>query len=514
MRVNQPVTQREFDFPGNTTLMSTTDPSSHVSYANAAFVEVSGFSREEILGSPHNFIRHPDMPQEAFADMWATMKGGEPWTALVKNRRKNGDHYWVRASAVPIVRKGRIESYMSVRTKPSREEIAGAEALYKDFREGKAGGRRFHKGIIVRGGLLGFYSRFRAMPVRSRIRLNMAGMWVFLMLGAVLLGANEQNLLKLGGVGALLFAVSSWLMEVQLARPLEALNRQALAVVTGENRNAVQFDRVDEIGMAMRSISQLGLMFRWIIDDVNQQVLEVQGAIKEIAQGNSDLSSRTEQAAANVQQTAASMEQMTSVVKQNAETALQANQLSGSASNAAAQGGKVVDSVIATMGEITESARRISDIIGIIDGIAFQTNILALNAAVEAARAGEQGRGFAVVASEVRSLAQRSAEAAKEIKALIGTSVERVETGSQLADDAGRKMADIVFQVKRVTDLIGEISSATLEQNSGIEQVGQALGNIDQITQQNAALVEQSAAASLTLRTQADQLVDAVGVFR
>jgi aerotaxis receptor len=266
--------------------------------------------------------------------------------------------------------------------------------------------------------------------------------------------------------------------------------------------------------MTMRTISQLGLMFRWLIDDVSQQVITVQTAATEIAQGNTDLSSRTEQAASSVQETASSMEQMTATVKNNADTAKQADQLSGSARDAAAKGGHAVSEVVATMSEITASSRKIADIIAVIDGIAFQTNILALNAAVEAARAGEQGRGFAVVAGEVRSLAQRSAEAAKEIKGLIGASVERVETGSRLVDDAGRTMEDIVAQVKRVSDLIGEISSATIEQSGGITQVSQAVVHLDQITQQNAALVEQGAAASQSLQQQAQQLVEAVSVFR
>ncbi|CAK0035135.1 methyl-accepting chemotaxis protein [Burkholderia pseudomallei] len=273
-------------------------------------------------------------------------------------------------------------------------------------------------------------------------------------------------------------------------------------------------NRVDEIGMSLRTINQLGLMFRWLIDDVSEQVLTVQRAVNEIAQGNHDLSARTEQAATSVQQTAASMAQMTATVSSNAQTATQANRLSESASHAAERGGQAVREVVSTMGEITESSRRISEIIGVIDGIAFQTNILALNAAVEAARAGERGRGFAVVAGEVRALAQRSANAAKEIKALIGASVERVESGAQTVDYAGRTMGEIVSQVKRVSDLIAEISASTSEQRAGVTQVDDAVVHLDSITQQNAALVEQSAAASESLRQQATLLVDAVGVFR
>jgi methyl-accepting chemotaxis protein len=259
--------------------------------------------------------------------------------------------------------------------------------------------------------------------------------------------------------------------------------------------------------------------------DMRQRLADIVGQVRlssdsiatgstQIASGNADLSQRTEQQASNLQQTAASMEQLTATVRQNSDTARQANQLASSASQAATQGGEVVGRVVHTMQDISNSSKKIADIIGVIDGIAFQTNILALNAAVEAARAGEQGRGFAVVASEVRSLAQRSAGAAKEIKTLIGQSVEQVDAGTRLVDDAGKSMADIVAQVRRVTDLIAEISSASQEQSQGIGQVGDAVSQLDQVTQQNAALVEESAAAAESLKQQAARLAEAVGVFR
>ncbi|MDR3382011.1 methyl-accepting chemotaxis protein [Cupriavidus basilensis] len=514
MRNNQPVSQREYELPENATLMSTTDTESRIAYANAAFVDVSGFTREEIQGQPHNIVRHPDMPAEAFADMWATLKRGEPWTALVKNRRKDGDHYWVRANAMPLVRNGKPVGYMSVRTKPSREEIDAAGRLYQDFREGSAGQRRFHKGLIIQGGWKRWASAFKTMPVRWRIRGALATLLPASVIGAAALGMSGMPLAGLGGiVAAMLLLVSGWL-EAQISRPLERVMAQALRVASGESQQVEHMDRVDEIGMTLRTISQLGLMFRWLIDDVSEQVLNVQGASSEIAQGNSDLSARTEQAASNVQDTASSMTQMTATVKSNAETAAQANELSGSASTEAAKGGKAMSQVVATMEEISSSSKRIGDIISVIDGIAFQTNILALNAAVEAARAGEQGRGFAVVAGEVRGLAQRSASAAKEIKALIGASVEKVDSGAQLVNDAGQTMDNIVVQVRRVSDLIAEISLATSEQSAGISQVGDAIGDLDRITQQNAALVEQSAAAAQSLKQQANRLVEAVGVFR
>jgi aerotaxis receptor len=514
MRENLPVTGQLFELPAGATLMSTTDTQSRIVYANDAFVSASGFSRDELNGQPHNVVRHPDMPAEAFADMWSTLKGGEPWTAVVKNRRKNGDHYWVRANAVPLVRNGKTTGYMSVRTPATRDEIASAEQLYRALREGDRGTGRFHKGLIVRSGWLGWTSVFKTMTARSRIRLALLALTGAVTgLGAFqgLAGASLAGFA--GGAAALAFIVSWWL-QAQISTPLERMREEALRVATGDTHSHVPTDRVDEIGMTMRTIGQLGLMFRWIIDDVSGQVHHVQSATHQIAQGNSDLSSRTEQAAASVEETASSMEQMSATVKNSAETARRADALSVSASNTAGRGGRAVSNVVSTMNEIAHSSKKIADIIGVIDGIAFQTNILALNAAVEAARAGEQGRGFAVVASEVRSLAHRSAEAAKEIKTLIGASVEKVESGSKLVDDAGKTMDEIVTQVQHVSGLIAEISTATGEQSSGIAQVSQAIGHLDKVTQQNAALVEQSTAASEGLKLQMSRLVDALSVFR
>jgi aerotaxis receptor len=514
MRTNLPVTQREFTIPDGVTLMSTTDVHSHVAYANAAFVHVSGFSRDEIIGQPHNLVRHPDMPPQAFEDMWETLKAGESWTALVKNRRKNGDHYWVRANATPIKRNGLVTGYMSARTKPLPAEVQQAELTYKAFRENTAGSRRFCKGIVVRTGVLAWASALQLMPVRWRIRCGLAATTTVAVASTSALGLGGTELAGFAAVAATTGAVASAWLEAQIALPLATILKQALAVAAGQAAENVSLNRVDEIGLILRAVNQSGLNLRSLVDDVSEQVSGLQTASKEIAQGNLDLSSRTEQAASSLQETAASMEQMTASVKQNADTACQATQLAVAASDAAAKGGVVVGQVVDTMQQITASSKRIADIIGAIDSIAFQTNILALNAAVEAARAGEQGRGFAVVAAEVRTLAQRSAGAAKEIKSLIDDSVEKVEIGSKLVDDAGHRMDDIVTQARRVSELISAISGSTIEQGSGIAQVNVAVSQIDHATQQNAALVEQSSAAAENMNGQAQRLAEAVDVFR
>ncbi|MBN9624859.1 MAG: chemotaxis protein [Acidovorax sp. SCN 65-28] len=308
--------------------------------------------------------------------------------------------------------------------------------------------------------------------------------------------------------------VGAYYLIGSIQRPLAQAHGLAERIAGGDLSQQESVTRGDEFGDLLRSLYAMSNALGRMVHQVRQSTDSIAIASAEIATGNQDLSARTEQTSSNLQETAAAMEEFTSTIQQSAGSAQQASSLAAGATGVARRGGEVVTQVVATMEDINHSSKKIADIIGVIDGIAFQTNILALNAAVEAARAGEQGRGFAVVASEVRSLAQRSAEAAKEIKQLISASVEKVETGSRLVSDAGTTMTDIVQSVQRVTDMIGEITAASSEQSAGVSQVNKAISNLDQMTQQNAALVEESAAAAQSLREQADHLAREVSMFK
>ncbi|XDF33780.1 methyl-accepting chemotaxis protein [Paracidovorax avenae] len=517
MRINLPVTPQEYPFPRGETLVSTTDLQGRILYCNPMFVEVSGYERGELLGQPHNMIRHPDMPEEAFRDMWETIAAGWPWSAAVKNRRKDGTYYWVMANVTPLMEDGRPVGYMSVRTEASREQIAGAEALYGHMRAEKQAGRMVHalqRGRLVRRTLSGRIRQALDIGLGGQVAMAFAAVW----LAAFLAGLVNQesgmfSALAWLAVAGVALGGFAWVRRAAVL-PLVAMVGAANRMAAGDLTQSVTVTRTGLTGELQRALAQLNVNLLSIVRDARQESDKMRMSSREIAQGNQELSSRTENQASNLEQTAASMEQITGTVKQTADSARQASELAQQATGVAERTSGAVDEVAATMREIQTSSGRIGEITGLIDSIAFQTNILALNAAVEAARAGEHGRGFAVVAAEVRSLSQRTQSAAKEIRQLIEESAARVGEGHARTDGARRTMQESLELVRRVGVFIGEIHSASNEQLSGISQVNAAVAQLDTITQQNAALVEESAALAIELERQAQTVSESVQVFR
>lgn len=524
MRVNLPVTNTEYPIDDNTFIVSTTDLKGRITYVNPTFIEVSGFPKEELIGKAHNIVRHPDVPPEAFEDLWDTLKQGLPWAGLVKNRRKNGDFYWINANATPLLENGKIVGYLSVRTRASREAIDETIPVYRQFLEGKAKDLKIEKGAIKRTDLIGKISEIFKPTIAKRIGLCLGtsvvllltvggiGWWNLAQTQATTSLSNTVAALTVTGIALLVFFAVS--LTKNILAPLKHATDFANTLAAGDLTSKFTVNRNDEFGQLLKALVQMGINLRATMLDVRKNADTVNQATSDITMGNHDLSQRTEEQASSLEETASSMEELTSTVRQNTENSIDANRLAMSAREVTVKGGEMMQTVVSTMSSISESSGKIADIISVIDGIAFQTNILALNAAVEAARAGEQGRGFAVVASEVRSLAQRSATAAKEIKALIDDSVHKVNEGTDLVNSAGKTMNEIVNSIRHVTEIMADITAASKEQSTGIEQVNQAITQMDEVTQQNASLVEQAAAAASALEQQAAELVGAISIFK
>jgi aerotaxis receptor len=521
MRKNLPVTNHEVEIEEDQAIVSKTDLDGNITYVNPYFVQVSGFSEQELIGAPQNILRHPDMPVEAFADLWTTIRNGIPWTGTVKNRCKNGSYYWVKANITPIRDAGRTIGYMSVRTRADRSQVEQAIEAYRTLREGNAKQLEIRNGQIIHRGWRNLLSHLSHVSLAMRIWLSTSVVNTLLLAVCIasLFANNGSDAVRYSIFGAtfigLLINVFLWYtLRSGVLQPLGRAVQGARQIAAGDLSGSFDTHSTDEVGQLLRALQQMNNNLIATIRDVRVNVETMAVATRQIAAGNTDLAGRTESQAASLERTASSIDEFSSTVKANAENSIQANDLAVAASDVAEQGGAIVSEVIATMDEINSSSKKIVDIIGLIEGIAFQTNILALNAAVEAARAGEQGRGFAVVAGEVRNLAQRSSVAAKDIKHLIDVSVNKVSVGMERAQRAGSTMEQVVNSVKQVTSIMQEISVASREQSIGVDEVNKAISHMDEVTQQNAALVEEAAAAANSLAEEAAGVTQAVSLFK
>ncbi len=512
-----PVTTNERVFRDEDVLISKTDLKGRITTVNDIFASVSGFSREELIGKAHNLVRHPDIPSEAFDDLWKTLEKGEPWSAVIKNRCKNGDFYWVEANVTPLRDEGdEVTGYISIRNKPTKEQIKTAEAVYREIKAGKL---VLMEGKAVPAGISERLEILKHPSAKLRLLLTVTLPIVLLVIfgTAALVGMASQyplaymTTLVLSVIITFLFGIYTVL---SVTNPLQEVFVAVASATSGDYTRKIHTDYRGEMGRLLGLITMMNKNMRRIMANINKSTRIVETTSSEMAQGNNDLNERTEEQVANLKKTAISMKELTATVEQNTNNAIKANELTLEASNVATKGGLVMNQVVETMGSINESSKRIVDIIGVIDGIAFQTNILALNAAVEAARAGEQGRGFAVVATEVRMLAQRSATAAKEIKVLINDSVDKVGSGAKLVNQAGKTMDDVVSSVKHVTDIVAEISASSQEQNEGIEKVNEAMIQMGQVTNKNTLLVEEATVSADMMNEQVRNLIQALEVLK
>jgi len=511
MQRNLPVTQRAYDFADHLLLVSTTDLQGRITHCNQAFAEVSGYRYEELIGQPHNMIRHPDMPAEAFRDLWSTIGHGRPWSGIVKNRRQDGDHYWVRAHVVPVMDGGRPVAYMSVRLKPGADEVLQAEALYAALSAARSSGRpgvRLHAGRVR-------YTGWRDLPGRIH-RANLTHR-LAAALGATAVGAAAASAagphwtlaaLLTGSVLTLIW------FQRSVQRRLDQAESLAIDLSSCNLRTAVHLVHPHPLSGLLRALFQIQLNLKAVIGDARMEVDGTAEAIRSIAIGSQDLADRTLAETESIQQTAEAMQAVVSSMDRTAGTAGDVAARSLQTAQAAAAGGRDMHDVAQTVQTIESASRQVASIVQIIEGLAFQTNILAINAAVEAARAGPQGRGFAVVAGEVRALAQRSAESAQDIRDLIDQSVEAVSNGSRQIAATASSIQHTVAEVEVLGQLVDGIRHETGTRRQELLEIGRAVDDLDRSTQDNSGLVQQAALAVETLERRTSTLTRSVQVFR
>ena len=493
-------------------IVTTSDLKGRLTYVNSTFTEASGYADEELAGRLQNTLHHPDMPPEVDADMWRTVLSGEPWRGLVKYAGKHGGYFWCIANVTPVMEGGSTTGFMSVCTKPKRQQIDEAEQLYRTLKGGNPDGIRIVRGAAAARGWRKLAHALRDITLAQRLSLCF-GSIIVLGLSMACHGLLDYSDATLITQALLMVALALYCwrnLHVAIVGPIQASIKATRILAGGDLTTRMAVDRHDELGQLQAFVRQLNLNLASILVDIRANFSLTRSTTTQVRAANTDLSARTEAQASSLEQTSANMGQITGMVTQTADNVTTASGVASEATALAERTGVAVAQVVSAMNDISASSRKI----GLIDGIAFQTNILSLNAAVEAARAGESGRGFAVVAAEVRSLAQRSAAAAKEIKALIDTSTDKIDIGAGMASAAGQDMEAVIAAIGRVAAIMGDISGSTREQSNGAHQVQDAIMHLDEVTRQNAQMVEEASTATGVLDMQTQAVAKALEVFK
>lgn len=505
----------EFVVPDNELLMSTTDRTGRITHCNSAFMHVSGFSMEELMGQPHNIVRHPDMPSDAFKDLWATIGHGRAWSGLVKNRRKDGRYYWVRAYVTPIIDGGKPIGYMSVRVKPSEGEVRAASALYERFKNGTQGKFYLHAGRVRQHGLMNQLGKLQRASFTQRLMALLAPIVLVAMLFPWMGWTAGWQLGLQAGLLLGLSAFALYRQHIRITQPFRSvafLSRDIAGCKLDEP--LPEYLGRHPMGFLLERLKQVHINLRAVVGDARHEIDGFSMMSRNLTQSAVNLAQRTDRQAQDLQETAAAMEELSATVANAQQATEEVKVHSEQSANLAVQGGKAMDEVSTLVQDMHKSSQHMGQIVSTIESIAFQTNILALNAAVEAARAGEQGRGFAVVAGEVRSLAQNSAKAAGEIRNLIAASSEQMSQSARYMEHAGSTINQAVGSVTQVSELINSVVTATREQTIGISQVNDALNDLDAVTQDNARLAEESAHSAQEMDVNAGVLRRTLEVFR
>lgn len=499
MRMNSLITDQETVVPDQIYLISKTDLKGRITYANQAFIEVSGYTQAELLGKAHNLVRHPDMPKQVYEDLWQTLKKKQAWSGIVKNRRKDGGFYWIKARVIPLFQQAQVVGYASVRTRANAEEIQAAEQLYQGMHSSTRIRSGLRQGQPYSGAIRSLVQRF-AKPLGQSLhacllRLGLLSLLCSALSFYLLLHSGANGPYLLGSLAALsstnvALLAYGWLVGRRMLAPLHHATLVAQQIATGNLLVELNTtNRHEEVTQLYFYLDMMRNSLVGLAHDVRTGIHASLSTSDLLTRNNQHLAASTQEQSSSLEQTAASMEQFTTTVQQNADNAKLADELAKNSLHTAEHGGGVVQDMVNVMHGIHQSSQRIVDIVSIIESIAFQTNILALNAAVESARAGQAGRGFAVVAAEVRQLAQKTAQAAGEIKALVVESVTRMNYGAKQVEKTQNSMQNIVTSVREVQQIITLIAAASDEQAAGLVHIHQAVTRIDQGTKDNTQLV-------------------------